>query len=109
MPALHANPEHQPLLRELGLDFDTLFTDPCLSIRERENCTLDATLSNGQTVRIHVKRRRADARAAEVEARAIQLLESACIPTTPIIAHGHDTTRSVLVTADLTGFEDAEQ
>ena len=51
----HVDPACQPAMREIGLDADAVFTHPDIkvwrSITERENCTLEATLSNGTRVR----------------------------------------------------------
>src|SRR5579875_2714655 len=81
-PATHHRfevlPEYQPILREIGLDAETIFTHPDIqvwrSIKERENCTLDANLVDGRHVRLHIKRFRANGgrlRPADVEADAI--------------------------------------
>lgn len=109
---------YQPLLRELGLtESERIFTDPRIviwrSITERENGTLDATLADGRSIRLHVKRywpqRGAIKPPGEQEADAILLLEFAKIPTVPLVAWGKlDDGRSFLITEDLTGFAPAD-
>src|SRR5207302_8259041 len=58
--SFRAAPRYQPILREIGLDAETIFTHPDIkiwrSITERENCTLDADLSDGRRIRLHIKR-----------------------------------------------------
>jgi hypothetical protein len=107
-------PAYQPLLARAGLTPQSLFTDPRIhpwrSIPERENCTLDLADPDLGQVRLHVKRHRHDRRAAAEEARGIQLLQSANIPTAPLVAHGAlPDGRSVLVTADLADYRAADK
>jgi hypothetical protein len=110
--ACHVAANRQPILRELGLDADTVFTHPDIQtwrkLPDRENATLDAILAaDGQAIRLHVKRyppARHKSSPAEREARGIQLLQRAGIATVPLVAWGHDATgRSFLITQDLGG------
>src|SRR5687768_17634199 len=113
----HVSPTYQPVLRELGSDAEAIFTDPRIvvwrSIRERENCTLDAELVDGRRVRWHVKRHQAvrgrTTPAAE-EARGIQLLQSHQIPTVPLVGWGNlADRRSFVIAEDLAGLRAADK
>jgi hypothetical protein len=109
--------EYQPVVRELGLDAETIFTHPDIkvwrSIKERENCTLDADLAGGRHMRWHIKRFRpvvAAVSPADVEARGIRALQENNIPTTPLVGWGKLTDgRSFVVTEDLAGYRDSEK
>jgi hypothetical protein len=97
----------------VGLDLDTVFTHPQIqvwrSIPERENCTLDAALADGSSVRLHIKRHRAVRSAttpAADEAVGIQLLQAANVPTVSLVAWGRlPDGRSFLITEDLAGYQ----
>src|SRR5204863_7813976 len=88
---MHVLPQFQPILRELGIDADAVFDHPLIkswrTLADRENCTLDATLSDRRTVRRHVKRYPAAA-AAKREVEGFRLLAEADIPTAPLVAWG---------------------
>ncbi|HEX2971146.1 MAG TPA: lipopolysaccharide kinase InaA family protein [Tepidisphaeraceae bacterium] len=110
--------EHQPLLRELGLtESEQIFTDPRIvpwrSIPERDNCTFDATLGDGQPIRLHIKRYQpmwAPKPPAELEADGMLSLQLAKIPTAPLIAWGKMADgRSFLITRDLAGYRPADK
>jgi Lipopolysaccharide kinase (Kdo/WaaP) family len=113
----HVTATYQPILRELGLDAEAVFSDPRIvawrSIRERENCTLDADLVDGRHVRWHVKRHRPTGgrvSPADEEARGIQLLESHGIATAPLVGWGRLADgRSFLISEDLSGFKAADK
>jgi hypothetical protein len=108
---------YQPLLRQLGLDAETVFTHPDIkvwrSISERENCTLDADLPDGRHVRLHVKRyhpARGFRTPADEEALGIQALQIERIPTVPLVGWGKLVDgRSFLITEDLSGYRDSEK
>src|SRR5579862_5645575 len=55
----HISSGWQPVMREFGLDIETIFTHPEIrawrKLSDRENCTLDAQTSEGRR-RLHVKR-----------------------------------------------------
>lgn len=97
---------YQPVLRELGLDAQSVFTHPQIkvwrSIPERENCTLD-----GAGLRLHIKRYHAQSRRptpADREAQGIRLLAERQIPTLELVAWGTiDDGRSFVITRDLAG------
>lgn len=99
------------MLRELGLDAQTVFTHPDIRVwrrlPDRENATLDATLADGRAVRLHIKRYPAARRGsptAGVEAMGIQKLNAAGIGTVPLVAWGNDAAgRSFIMTEDLVG------
>jgi heptose I phosphotransferase len=107
--ACHVAAQRQPILRELGLDAQTVFTHPEIRVwrklPDRENATLEAKLGGGGTIRLHIKRylpARRKTRPADEEAKGIQLLERAGIATVPLVAWGHDETeRSFLITEEL--------
>ena len=110
-------PTYQPILREVGLDAESIFTDPRIavwrSIPERENCTLDADLVDGRHVRWHIKRHqpaRGGVTPAEEEARGIQLLTQNGIPTVQLVGWGVlPDRRSFVIAEDLDGFRPADQ
>jgi hypothetical protein len=115
--SFHVDPAHQPALREIGLDADAIFTHPQIkvwrSIAERENATLDATLTDGTRVRWHVKRYRATGNGtspAMAEVEGVRLLDAAGIPTVKIIGYGAIADgRSFIITEDLAGFTAADK
>ena len=108
-------PGYQPLLREIGIDGDSVFEDSRIQcwrdIRERQNCILDETLPDNRRVRLHIKRfKKPGDRGAEDEARGIRLLQERGIPTTPLVAWGCSAAgRGFVITDDLGGYQDAEQ
>ena len=85
---IHVAAGAQPLLRELGIDAQSVFDHPQIipwrTLPDRENCTLDAKLADGRAIRWHVKRyapaRRKSAAALD-EMRGHQLLVEESIPT----------------------------
>ena len=112
----HAAPQHQPLLREVGLDAEAVFGRADVvawrKLPDRENCTLDAERADGTPVRLHVKRYPASAPGtpAADEVRGIEALQRAGIPTVPLVGWGSLADgRSFLVTLDLAGYRDAEK
>ena len=105
------------MLREMGIDAESVFDHPEIkvwrSIPERENCTLDADLSDGRHVRLHIKRyhpARGITTPADDEAQAIRAMEIEKIPTVPLVGWGKLIDgRSFLITEDLAGYHDAEK
>lgn len=100
------DPNWTTALEEMGISsFDDFFTSKTVvawrSIRERQNCTLDTPLG-----RLHVKRMFAPggADAAREEVAGIEHLQRLDIPTTPLIAHGVEEGRGLIVTRDLAGY-----
>lgn len=108
-------PEYQPLVREIGLDGDSIFYDSRIhcwrDIPERQNCTLDVMLSGQRPLRLHIKRfKQPDNPAAEAEADAIRLLVSHDLPTVPLVGWGRAADgRGFLITLDLQGYADTEK
>jgi len=111
------DPAYQPAMREIGLDADTVFNHPDIkvwrSITERENATLDATLTDGTRVRWHVKRYRPSQNGvspARQELEGVRLLEASAIPTVKVVGHGEIADgRSFIITEDLAGFAAADK
>src|SRR5690349_11337105 len=106
-------PGYQPLMRQVGLDADAVFTHPDIAawrkLPDRENCTLDAEF-DGRAVRLHIKRYLIPSRVADDEAKAIELLRQAGIPTVELVGWGRLTDgRSFVITEDLAGFRDSEK
>src|SRR5437868_11127811 len=90
-----ASPRYQPILREIGLDAYAVFHHPDIkvwrSIRERQNCTLDADLADGRHIRLHIKRHApalGRKTPADEEANGIRALEAEQIPTVPLVGWG---------------------
>src|SRR5687768_3676941 len=112
-----AESQYAPILRELGLVdaesvFEHLGVRPWRSLADRENCTLDATLTDGRFIRLHVKRWKKghgfDGPLAEE--RGVKLLQKAGIPTVPYAAAGVTADgRGFVIVEDLTGYDDAEK
>jgi heptose I phosphotransferase len=113
---LHVAPHYQPLMRQVGLDADAVFTHPDIkvwrSIVERENCTLDADWE-GRKFRLHIKRyhaAREKVLPGDEEAVAIQALEKEQIPTVPLVGWGSlSDGRSFVITEDLAGYQAADK
>ena len=113
----NAAPRYQPILREIGIDAEAIFDHPEIkvwrSIRERQNCTLDADLADGRHIRLHIKRHipeRGTRTSADEEALGIRALEIEGIPTVPLVGWGKLIDgRSFLITEDLTDHRDAEK
>ena len=109
-PSFQVDPRYQPLMRQLGLDAEAVFSHPDIqvwrSIPERENCRLDARL-DGREIRFHIKRYRATRKSftpADEEARGIQALLAEEIPTVPLVGWGKLVDgRSFVITEDLSG------
>jgi hypothetical protein len=115
--ALHVSGGYQPLLREIGLDADAVFDHPDIAcwrkLPDRENCTLDANLSDGRHIRWHIKRYfvvRGPTTPADGDVAGHRLLEAASIPTAPLVAHGNlRDGRSFVIFDDLTGYTPADK
>lgn len=113
----HVDPAYQPLIRQIGLDAESVFTDPRVkawrSLADRDNCTLDEALPDGRGVRLHIKRYPATMHSttpAAIEVRGYRLLVDANIPAAPIIAHGRlSDGRSFVILQDLAGYTPGDQ
>lgn len=115
--ALHVSGGYQPLLREIGIDADAVFDHPDITcwrkLPDRENCTLDANLSDGRHIRWHIKRYApspGQMTPADGDVAGHHLLESASIPTAPLVAHGNlRDGRSFVIFDDLAGYTPADK
>src|SRR4051812_733310 len=104
-------PAYQPLMREVGLDAAAVYTHPDIkvwrSIAERENCTLDAVLAGGRSLRPNIKRyppARGYTPPADDEAQGIRALDVEKIPTMKLVGWGKRIDgRSFIITEDLSG------
>ena len=113
----NAAPKYQAILREIGIDAEAVFDHPDIkvwrSISERENCTLDADLTDGRHLRLHIKRyhpARGIGTPADEESLGIRALEIEAIPTVPLVGWGRLVDgRSFVITEDLAGYRDAEK
>ncbi len=116
-----AEPQYAPLLREIGLvDGESIYEHPDIKpwriLPDRENCTLDATLSNGSSIRLHIKRwKKYEAFrlfGPYAEAAGIKFLQRANILSVPFAASGLLLDgRGFVITEDLTalGYDDTEK
>ena len=111
-------PQYQPVCREIGLDGDAIFTHelirPWRSLPgDRENCTLDATLRSGQSIRWHIKRYQPQlglTTRAEDEVKGYRALNDARVPTATLVGWGRlSDRRSFVITEDLEGYDDSEK
>jgi heptose I phosphotransferase len=107
-------PVYQPLMRQLGIDAEAVFSHPLIvpwrTLADRENCTLDAQL-DGRRLRLHIKRYPAGAaRLAEDERTALDRLRRFGVPSIELAGYGTLADgRSFIMTEDLAGHHDAEQ
>jgi hypothetical protein len=108
--------QDQPLIRQIGLDAVGVFNDPRVrvwrSLPDRENCTLDQKLPNGQTVRLHIKRypKSPSPTPADIEVAGSRLLQQQSIPNAPPIAHGRLADgRSFVIFKNLDGYTPADK
>jgi hypothetical protein len=108
---------YQPIFREIGIDADAVFEHPQIRawrrLADRENCTLDATLVDGRSIRWHIKRYPATRRSptpAEREVNGFKLLQNAKIPAPALVGWGRLTDgRSFVITEDLDGYQPADK
>jgi hypothetical protein len=111
----HCDPPYASLMRELGLDARTVFTDPRIKVwrklPDRENATLDHIRADGTGVRLHVKRYPPAAGfMAGREIAGFNLLRQTAIPCAPIVAHGSRADgSSFIILEDLTGYTPADK
>jgi heptose I phosphotransferase len=116
-PAIRVAQQYQPILRELGIDADSIFGHPSIkpwrTLDDRENCTLDAALADGRRIRWHVKRyqpSRGATTPADDESRGHDALRSARIPTAELIGWGTlPDRRSFVIFDDLAGYQAADK
>jgi hypothetical protein len=113
----HVAPGFQPMMRQIGLDADAIFDHrdiiPWRRLADRENCTLETTLADGQKICWHIKRYAATRRKtspADDEVRGHQLLEHEEIPTAKLVGWGHIADgRSFVIFEDLVGYQPADK
>jgi hypothetical protein len=117
----HVAAEYQPLVRMIGLDAEGVFDDPRIvpwrKLPDRENCTLDAELPDGERgtrkVRLHVKRYfagRGGASPADDEVKGYQALAAQDVPTAPLVGWGSLADgRSFTTFLDLAGYAPADK
>ncbi|HEY7089072.1 MAG TPA: lipopolysaccharide kinase InaA family protein [Tepidisphaeraceae bacterium] len=114
---LRVAPQYQPIFRELGIDADLIFKHPLIKpwrkLGDRENCTLDATLQDGQKIRWHVKRYQPAmgfTTPAEDEFNGHRALTIEQIPTPMLVAYGKlGDRRSFVIFEDLAGYAPADK
>ncbi len=105
--------QYQSVFRELGIDAEAVFDHPSIkpwrTLKDRENCRLDATLADGRSIRWHVKRNISHS-AARDEMQGLKLLQEAQIPTVPLVAFGElNGGKSFIITEDLSGYQPADK
>ena len=119
LPSNHIQvaPDQQPIFREVSLDAQAIFEDPRIvawrKLPDRENCTLDARLSDGRDIRWHIKRYAAvggDATPADADVAGHKLLEDRQIPTATLVGWGRISDgRSFVIFEDLAGYMPADK
>jgi len=111
-------PQYQPICREIGLDADAIFTHELIRPwrtlpGDRENCTLDATLRSGQSIRWHIKRYQPQLKLttrADDEVKGYRALNDGRVPTSVLVGWGRlSDRRSFVITEDLEGYDDSEK
>ena len=108
----HVAGDYQPLVRQVGIDAESIFYDPRVvvwrKLRDRENCTLDEDLPDGRHVRVHIKRYAGSDAPAEV--RGHELLQRAGIPTASLVGWGGLADgRTFTIFDDLTGYKPSDK
>jgi len=113
--------DYQPMVRMIGLDAGAVFDDPRVvswrKLPDRENCTIDADLPEGEQgtkrVRLHLKRYaagRGGSSPADDEVRGYCELQSRDIPTAPLVGWGGlSDGRSFTIFLDLAGYAPADK
>ena len=119
--SFHVAAEYQPVVRMIGLDADAVFDDSRIvswrKLPDRENCTLDADIPEGEEgtrrIRLHVKRYAAARGAtapADDEVKGYRALASQDIPTAPLVGWGSLADgRSFTIFLDLAGYAPADK
>jgi hypothetical protein len=109
----YVDAEYAALFREIGLNEETVFTDPRIqvwrSLPDRENAKLD--YQGSRSVRLHIKRYPEPyGFMARHEMEGFALLKKAGIPAAPIISHGSRPDRSsFIILEDLAGYTPADK
>jgi tRNA A-37 threonylcarbamoyl transferase component Bud32 len=108
-------PAYRDMLAAIGLTtVPQVFSDDRLRVwrdlEDRDNSTLDATLPDGRSIRLHVKRdKRKRREPMALEARGITLLNNAGIDSAPLVAHGSLGDRTFVITENLDGYLSADR
>ena len=116
-PVIHAASQYQPILRELGIDAETVFNHalikPWRTLDDRENCILDATLNDGRHIRWHIKRyqpARGFTTPADDEVTGHRALVVEKIPVPALVGYGNlPDRRSFVIMEDLEGYAAADK
>jgi hypothetical protein len=109
------DPAKADLLRELGMNSESVFTDPRVkvwrSLPDRENATLDHVREDGTAIRLHIKRYPPHAGfMAAQELAGFKRLADAGIPCAPIIASGtRGDGSSFIILEDLADYTPADK
>jgi hypothetical protein len=109
--------QYQPILRELGIDAEVIFDHPLIKpwrkLSDRENCTLDAMLFDGRTIRWHIKRYNGSTALSypiDPEISGFLALKMHQIPTAELIGYGKmRDRRSFIIFEDLAGYTAADK
>ena len=115
--SMNVAPQYQPILREIGIDADAVFTHPDIKpwrkLPDRENCTLDGTRADGSSIRFHIKRFVHPAKMSfpvDDEVNGIRALQLENVPTAPLVGWGKlADRRSFVITENLEGYEAADK
>ena len=113
--AIIISPAYRDVLKALQLETpEQVFADSRLRVwrdlADRDNSTLDATLPDGRTIRLHVKRDKCRRREPmSLEAVGITLLGDAGINSSPLVAHGFLGERTFVITENLDGYRSADR
>jgi hypothetical protein len=111
----HTDPAFAPLLQEMGINENSVFTDPRIkvwrSLPDRENASMDYVCNDGSSLRLHIKRYPPMAGfMARHEVKGFNLLKEAGVPSANIIAHGHRQDRSsFIILEDLADYMPADK
>ena len=114
---MNVAPQYQPILREIGIDADAVFTHPDIKpwrkLPDRENCTLDGTRADGSSIRFHIKRFVHPAKMSfpvDDEVNGIRALQLENVPTAALVGWGKlADRRSFVITENLEGYEAADK
>jgi Lipopolysaccharide kinase (Kdo/WaaP) family len=115
--SFRVSPQYQPLMRQLGLDAESVFDHPQVKawrrLPDRQNCTLDYADESGAAQRLHIKRYAAVSKPrtpADEEVRGHRYLAYEKIPTAELVGYGRlADRRSFVIFADLAGFTPADK
>lgn len=106
-------PAYRDLLRSVEFSLDWVWESPSVvvwrTLDDRENCTAKISDADGREITFHLKRYK-NARDAANEARGLEYLQDAGIPTAPLAAWGRAIAGGAFaMTQDLAGHEPADK